>query len=340
MNRHVDTGKWSEAAPARAVGPQALDRLVAAAVAAGLVTTLASYLGRTYWLLELFTHFRMHMAIGLILVWLVALARRSFAVAAIAAVAAAANLAPMLPYIAPGPAQAEASQADVRVMSANVSLRNADYASLRAAIAEENPDVIGLQEVTGKWLEELSPMRSDYPFTVLRPEEGAYGLALFSRLPIRELGSSPYLEEGIQTAISVDLEVGQKNITLVLAHLKAPTTPRNAKLRNLQIDRLAAMIRSDRNDEQILVGDFNTTPWSPYYLPLETEANLANAARGRGYRATWPVGLGFLKIPIDHCMVSPGLRVRQMRTGVDIGSDHFPIVVDVAFADVTATGTR
>jgi endonuclease/exonuclease/phosphatase (EEP) superfamily protein YafD len=334
MNQQVRMTKWGEAASARAVRRQALDRFVAAAAAAGLVATLASYLGATYWLPELLTHFRMHFATGLILVLLGALACRRFGVATVAAALAAANLVPMLPYIAPGPPQAEAGQAEIRVMSANVSLRNADYAALRAAIVQENPDIIGLQEVTGKWLDELSPIRSDYPFTVLRPEEGAYGLALFSRFPIRELGSSPYLEEGIQTAVSVEMEVGQKSVTLVLAHLKAPTTPRNAKLRNRQIDRLADMIGSDRNDEQILVGDFNTTPWSPYYLPLETEANLANAARGRGYRATWPVGLGFLKIPIDHCMVSPGLRVRQMRTGGDIGSDHFPIIVDVAFADV------
>ena len=340
MNQHVPTTKWAEAESVRAVRRQALDRLITAALTAGVVVTLASYLGRTYWLLELFTHFRMHLATGLILVLLVALARRRLAVAVVAAVVAAANLLPMLPYITPGPPQAEASQAGIRIMSANVSLHNGDYAALRTAISQENPDVVGLQEVTDKWLDELSSIRADYPFTVLRPEDGAYGLALFSRFPMREVRSSPYREEGIQTAVSVDLEVRQKSVTLVLAHLKAPTTPRNAALRNRQIDRLAAMIRNDRNDEQILVGDFNTTPWSPNYLPLETEANLTNAARGRGYQATWPVGLGFLKIPIDHCIVSTGLRVRQMRTGKDIGSDHFPIIVDVAFADVPTSASR
>lgn len=340
MNQHVQTRKCAAAASVRAARRQALDRVTTVALAAGLAATLASYLGRSYWLLELLTHFRMHLTTGSILILLAVLVRRRFAAATVAALVAAANLAPMLPYVTPGPPQAEASQAGIRVMSANVSLHNADYAAFRAAISQENPDVIGLQEVSGKWLDELSSIRADYPFTVLRPEDGAYGLALFSRFPVREFPSSPYREDGIQTAISVDLELRQKSVTLVLAHLKAPTTPRNAELRNLQIGRLVAMIGNNRNNEQILIGDFNTTPWSPYYVPLETEANLTNAARGRGYQATWPVGLGFLKIPIDHCLVSTGLRVRQMRTGSDIGSDHFPIIVDVAFADVPTSASR
>jgi hypothetical protein len=29
-----------------------------------------------------------------------------------------------------------------------------------------------------------------------------------------------------------------------------------------------------------------------------------------------------------------------MRTGSDIGSDHFPIIVDVAFADVPTSASR
>ena len=317
------------------IGRRPLDRLIVAATAAGLVATAASFFGRAHWLLELLTHFRMHFALGLILLLLLALARRRFAAAIVAAALAAANLSPMAPYVAPGSPQAEASPAGIRVMAANLNLHNSDYVALRSAIRQENPDVVGLMEVTRKWADELSSIRSEYPFTVLRPEEGAYGLALFSRVPMQEIRSSPYLEQGIQTAISVDVELGQKAVTIVLAHFRAPTSPRNAEIRNLQIDRITEMIRSDRNEEQILIGDLNTTPWSPYYLPLETEANLVNAARGRGYRATWPVGFGLLKIPIDHCLVSTGLRVRQMRTGADIGSDHYPIVVDIAFADAS-----
>jgi endonuclease/exonuclease/phosphatase (EEP) superfamily protein YafD len=36
-----------------------------------------------------------------------------------------------------------------------------------------------------------------------------------------------------------------------------------------------------------------------------------------------------LMIPIDHCLVSPQIRVTGMRTGRAIGSDHLPIIVDM-----------
>jgi endonuclease/exonuclease/phosphatase (EEP) superfamily protein YafD len=339
MNEPRRSDQRRNTASLRAVS-QSLHRLVTPAAAAGVAITAASFFGRSHWLLELLTHFRMHLAIGMTLVVLLALANRRTGVAIVAAVAAVANLAPMSAYILPGPPQAEAGQAGIRIMSANLGLRNTDYAALRTAISEENPDLVALQEVNDKWMDELSAIRADYPYIVERPEDGAYGLALFSRLPMRELESSPYVEEGVQTALLVEMEGGPKAVTMVLVHLKAPTSPRNAELRNRQLDRLAAMVTNDRNDEQILVGDFNATPWSPYYTTLETKAELTNAARGRGYRATWPVGLGFFKIPIDHCLVSSGLWARQMRTGRSIGSDHFPIVVDIEFADASTQASR
>jgi endonuclease/exonuclease/phosphatase (EEP) superfamily protein YafD len=73
---------------------------------------------------------------------------------------------------------------------------------------------------------------------------------------------------------------------------------------------------------------------------LEAEAGLKNAARARGYWPTWPTGFNVVKIPIDHCLVSDGLRVQLFRTGSDIGSDHLPIIVDVSIADTVQSKPR
>lgn len=308
----------------------ALDQVLLAAALATFAVTAASFLGRAFWVLELFVHFRLQLATGSVVLLVWALARRRLVVAMLAAIAAAANASPLIPYVMSGPAAAEAASLELRLMVANVSFRNSDYPALREAILREEPDIVGLLEVNQNWLDETSAVTGAYPHTILRPEEGAYGLALFSKVPVRELETSPYVEGGIQTALVVELELEEVPVTLMLAHVRAPTSPQKAALRNTQLGKMAEMLAAYGSGEQILIGDLNTTPWSPYYQNLEAEAHMANAALGQGYVPTWPSIPGLFAIPIDHCLVSDGLRVRQFRTGQHFGSDHLPIVVDLA----------
>ena len=73
------------------------------------------------------------------------------------------------------------------------------------------------------------------------------------------------------------------------------------------------------------------TPWSPYYKGMIRESGLKNARQGYGVKATWsgipsPVAM----LPLDHVLLSPEFAVRDFRVGPDIGSDHRPLVVEVA----------
>ena len=42
------------------------------------------------------------------------------------------------------------------------------------------------------------------------------------------------------------------------------------------------------------------------------------------------ISLPPLGIPIDQCLVSRGIQVANVRTGNDVGSDHLPLIVDLA----------
>jgi endonuclease/exonuclease/phosphatase (EEP) superfamily protein YafD len=219
-------------------------------------------------------------------------------------------------------------------MSANVWFRNRDYQAAMDLIAAENPDIVGLLEVDDAWIGQLSALHARYPHKVLYPEDGAYGMALFSRFPLRELAPSPYVTAGTQAGIFVEVQLPGRSFDLLLAHLIAPTTADRAKLRNRQLAGIAQMLRARGGQEQILAGDFNITPWSPYYAQLERQTRMTNAARVSGYRPTWPTGFNPLKIPIDHFLVSGGFEITQFRTAADIGSDHLPIVLDVVVTDL------
>ncbi len=317
----------------RTAGKLSFNRMLSVAALAACLVTAGSFLARGSWLLELLTHFRFQLALGSIMLLLCALARRRLLTAALAAIAAAANAAPLVPYILPASVAAEAAGDPLRLMSANVHYRNSDYAALLEQVRREDPDVLGLMEVDRSWLDGLSALEAQYRYTVQRPQEGAYGLALYSKLPIRRLPESPYIEDGFQTAIAVELATGRGPVTLVLAHVRAPTAPAKARLRNAQFGKLAEMLRLDGNEAKVLMGDLNTTPWSPYYRQLAATAGMQTAGLGHGYQPTWPAGFSLLKIPIDHCLVSDALRVAGFRTGADFGSDHLPIVIDLSVGE-------
>lgn len=326
-------GKGRVASSSR-YGWSILDRILVLAGAALAFATAASWFAAFYWLFELLTHFRPHFTAAAALVMFLAVLRRRKLVSAVAFLIAVANGSALVPYIVPNPAAAEASPGHVRFMVANVSFRNSRYGALREAIRQEDPDVIGLTEATGKWIDELEELRKEYPYTVLRHQDGAYGLALYSRIPVRELNGSPLMHGGLQTAIAAEFELQETRVTLLLSHVRAPVSAGMARMRNEQLEAIASMLGADANEEQILAGDLNTTQWSPRYGSLESGTGLVNAARGRGYVPTWPTWLpvGFVRIPIDHFLMSGGLRVQQVRTSSDIGSDHLPVIADVVLA--------
>lgn len=56
---------------------------------------------------------------------------------------------------------------------------------------------------------------------------------------------------------------------------------------------------------------------------------MKDSSEGRGLQWSWPAGFRPLAIPIDHCLTSSGLRIDSRGMGPYIGSDHFPLVVDL-----------
>ncbi len=114
-----------------------------------------------------------------------------------------------------------------------------------------------------------------------------------------------------------------------------PKGPTNEMLRIRQIERLSYFVQADQNDEKIFLGDLNIMRWSPLNSLLDTEAKLVKAALCQDYRTTWATHPAIVRLPRDHYLLSEGLNVERIRTGLDIGSDHLPLIVDIAVADIS-----
>lgn len=303
----------------------------AMAVAGIVVLSLAAELGRLPYF-ELATHFRLQYACAASLAAAALLAQKRWKSLAVAVLCAAVNWASVAPYLAPvmPTASADVEASHVRIMLANVYMRNQEYATFLEAVREERPDVLVVQEMTRAWLRELAPLRADYPYVNALPNPGGSGMAVFSRLPMTDAEVLSFHGPDYMPGMLVRLSVDGQPLTVLSLHPPTPTRLHRFEKRNAQLAAAASRIRAV-DGPRVLVGDLNVTPWSPYFADLVRDSGLEDARLGAGVWTTWPVPMpALLRIPIDHCLTGGGIRVTGIRIGPPVGSDHRPIVVDLA----------
>lgn len=255
-------------------------------------------------------------------------AARRYALPALACLALASHaLARVLPWYFDGePVPADPARAWVKLLVSNVYFANRDHERLLALVAREDPDVVGLVEVSAQWLRRLEPLRARYPYHYEVPGEHYVGLALYSRLPVADARRLELPGEPYSPAIAATLRTPGGDVEFVLAHPMSPIGAPYIERRNAQIAALARHAR-DAGGPLVLAGDLNTTMWNDAYRPLAEVAGLRNARQGHGVGPTWPA-LGPVGVPIDHILASPEVGFRAFRVLPGIGSDHLPIAAE------------
>ena len=80
-----------------------------------------------------------------------------------------------------------------------------------------------------------------------------------------------------------------------------------------------------------MAGDFNMSPWTEKLQRFERGSGLK---RYNSFHPTWPMAKGGLPlvplVAIDNLFASPRFAKIDMTPGPRLGSDHRPIVVDIA----------
>ena len=287
---------------------------------AGVVT----WFGRSCWTCELLSHFPAQVAaIALVPCAMFAVVRCPRDLV-IAVAVAAWNVAALVPFYAGVPTMLLPPPADARVIrmvALNVAAENRDRARVISFVRATRPDVLVVTELTDFWVRALDAVAGDFPIRRLEPRESHYGIALMSRLPLTILDDKP------AGAHAVVARLPQPRLTIVGTHAFPPLTPQLLVRRNQEFAALAAFVRRQR-EPVVLVGDLNSSSWSPAFRDLLRDAGLRDTRLGRGVQSTWPAWLPMVQIPIDHALVSPGVRVHRRFVGERVGSDHLPIVLD------------
>ncbi len=300
---------------------------------AAIFAMAAGLLGGLHWRLELLTHWMPQIAGGAALCALGLLARRDWLLALAVALAAGTGALKLTPWTSGGQAD-QADRPDFSVFYANVLRVNPQRLALADQIAAADPDLVVLVEVDQSWLRDLAPVLKDYGYALEQPQNDNFGVAFYSRLPVVSAELS-YLgpEHGLDgPAVQATVLAQGQPLCVYGVHTLPPAAGAFAAHRDLQLDDLAERIAA-APEACLVVGDLNTSMYTQGYRHLVQTAGLRSGRAGRGHLGTWPAGFpGWLRIPIDHVLVSEPLRVTEMRVGELSGSDHLPLYAEFAWA--------
>ena len=302
--------------------------LVSAAGTLLCLFTVTGLLGRAWWIFDLTSHFRIQYAVLLAIFTVIGLVARKWRVALIFGAFMAINLGFIIPYCFFGATSARDQPVTLRVMLINVHTENSHYDLVTKFIRQRNPDLVLLEEVNDAWMEHLAELKTAYPHLCEDAREDNFGIALFSKLPLNN-PEIIHLGPAEIPNVTAEIEVSGRPIHFLGSHPLPPGSSENTRLRNQQLRALAEKIRSWRGSV-VLLGDLNTTVWSHSFGELLRESGLRDSSRGLGVHTTWPANLSPLGIEIDHCLISDDLKVVTRTVGGNVGSDHLPLIIELA----------
>jgi len=219
----------------------------------------------------------------------------------------------------------------LRLFSANVLFTNTDLGGIAAEVCDADPDVVILQEVSPPTLAGLRQAGTldRFPYKSLTARPDPLGTAILSRFPLHDVGAC--VIAGMPMARAT-VAVGDHHVRLYNVHTRAPFGPGGFTLWKDQLEALADVVGVETGP-LILAGDFNAASGHrPFRAVLAAGMRDAHMSRRRWWVTTWPSDMRLAPpfARIDHVLVSPHLRVLDVSEGVGRGSDHRPVVVDLA----------
>jgi endonuclease/exonuclease/phosphatase (EEP) superfamily protein YafD len=275
---------------------------------------------------DLPSHFVLQAAIGTILLMLAAIVfsvhGKVYMVLLLAYFLCVGKMWPFLLKAKP----ALADGASLKILQANTWVRNHGMSALKGLIRDEAPDIIAVAEANTPVAALFDELKTDYPHQrVIVRDDCGNGIAVLSKIPLEGL-EERRMAGTDRAALFFRIALGGKTVDMVVMHTANPLV--NFIERNTELNALAAWYEKEQPPHLIVAGDLNATPYCHILSSVMKRMQLKNARDGRGFLGTFPVRgrVPFLRIPIDHVLVSAAIRVADFRLARDIGSDHRPTI--------------
>lgn len=280
----------------------------------------------TSWGAELSSHFRLQYAAILVILAVVFLIRRNFLRTLASGLFALVNLAIVAPFLLPAQPPPPGQASAVQSLMLNVGNNNRNEQAVIDLVRSTDADIVLLLETGLTRVSQFQPLEDDYAYSTYSPGRESYdGALLLSKYPFtaETVRSS---EARSQNYLVATIELGSEELILLGVQTRAPLRPGRSSTLNAQLQEMARLV-VEQDGPTLLMGDLNTTPWAPTFRRFLRSSDMHDGRAGFGLQVTWPTFMPPLSIPIDHALVSPGMAVHDFRVGPNVGSDHYPLLL-------------
>lgn len=215
----------------------------------------------------------------------------------------------------------------LKIVQFNAWRDNPDLDGAAAWIAQQEPDVVVIEEADA---EVLAAMHRHGPWRVTCQR---CSVMIFSRAAPTAIDLKRPKQLALPASAAAMLPApGGGEFPIVGVHFTWPT---EIDKHRDQTAGLTTALQALPRERMVVVGDFNSTPWSASRRRQDAELGLERRTKAlvtwpaRTY-ARWGIKVGLPLLPIDHVYAGPAWRTVSIERGPRIGSDHYPVVAVLA----------
>jgi endonuclease/exonuclease/phosphatase (EEP) superfamily protein YafD len=214
------------------------------------------------------------------------------------------------------------------ILQTNVNENNTRYNLLIDHIHSRKPSIIMLNEVRKGWIDALRKEFGEaYPFIIDLSSDAYSGMAVLSQLPI---ASHEVFRPTKESSPLIRVRLQNLPLTIYVAHPVPPLGKSWATQRDMFFQFLASDAKEIKGD-MLVVGDLNTTIFSPLLRGLLQTTGLSLDRKGFGWKPSWMYGTP-IALPIDHILYRGSMIMTKLQILSTIGSDHRPVLATFEYA--------
>ena len=223
----------------------------------------------------------------------------------------------------------------ITIMASNVLMENKRHDLVRSAITETDPDILLLMETDQTWADALEEVLERYRTVVREVKDNYYGMIFATRLPV-EAAEIVYLTKDDTPTAFAEMRDGLgRTFRFVGLHPQPPIPGEDTDDRDAEM-LYSALFARKSGVPVIVAGDFNDAAWSHTSWRFKRVGGFLDPRVGRGMIPSFDANSFWMRAPIDQFYATDDVAVRDFSLGPNVGSDHFPVIVRVAFDPVLA----